>query len=219
MGSNELRLHWLLRSLTLERMPLDERSGLFRQACETASLGWLADFTRSAWTDYHPREGKEPEQPEKCLTTEVDADALRKLLHSRIEAAAADGSLLTHKDLPYLLHWWVDLTADDGATVRAWTSAAFGTDEGVRQLAKAFTSHGWTQGLGFAGMGDAVAKRVTQVSPKSMARLIDLEAFRPRAEGRGRCGGESRGHGVCGRMGTRGPRRPKLKRIKACSTS
>lgn len=189
MGSNELRLHWLLRSLTLERMPLDERSGLFRQACDTASLGWLADFTRSAWTDYHPREGKEPEPPEKCLTTEADADALRQLLHSRIEAAAADGSLLAHKDLPYLLHWWVDLTTDHGATVRAWTSAAFATDDGVRQLAKAFTSYGWTQGLGFAGMGDAVAKRVTQVSPKGMARLFDLEAFRPRAEAVAAAGG------------------------------
>lgn len=182
IGSNELRLHWLLRSLTSERLSLEERSDLLRQACNTASLGWLADFTRSAWTDYHPREGKEPEPPENCLTTEADAGQLRVLLHSRIEAAAADGTLLAHRDLPSLLHWWADLTADDGAGVRTWTSAAFATNCGVRQLAKAFTSYGWTQGIGFAGMGDAVAKRVTRVSPQSMARLIDLDAFRPRVE-------------------------------------
>jgi hypothetical protein len=76
----------------------------------------------------------------------------------------------------------MDLTTDDGATVRAWTSAAFANDHGVRQLAKAFTSYGWTQGMGFAGMGDAVAKRVTRVSLQSMVRLIDLDAFRPRVE-------------------------------------
>jgi predicted KAP-like P-loop ATPase len=189
IGNNELRLHWLLRALTKERMPLGERSALFRQACDTASLGWLADFTRSAWTDYHPREGKEREPPEKCLTTETDAEQLRTLLRSRIEAAAADGTLLTHKDLPFLLHSWVDLTTDDGAAVRAWTSAALATDDGVRRLAKAFTSYGWTQGLGFAGMGDAVAKRVTRVSPTGMARLMDLDAFRPRAEALASAGG------------------------------
>ena len=182
MSSNELRLHWLLRSLT-EHLSLDERSSLFRQACNTASLGWLADFTRSAWNDYHPREGKECEPPENCLTTEGDAEHLRVLLRSRIEAEAADGTLLAYKDLPYLLHCWMDLTTDDGATVRAWTSAAFATDQGVRQLAKAFTSYAWTQGMGFAGMmGDAVAKRVTRVSLQSMARLIELSAFLPRVE-------------------------------------
>lgn len=182
MGSNELRLHWLLRALTKERMTLDERSALFRNACNTASLGWLADFTRSAWTDYHPREGKEREPSEKCLTTEADAEALRGLLRSRIEAAAADGTLLAHRDLPFLLHWWTDLTGEGSSTVRAWTSTVFATDGGVRQLAKAFTSYGWTQGMGFAGLGDAVAKRVTHVSPQGMARLLDLEAFRARVE-------------------------------------
>jgi predicted KAP-like P-loop ATPase len=182
IGNNKLRLHWLLRSLTMERMPLDERSALFRQACETASLGWLADFTRSAWTNHHPREGKEREPPERCLTTEADAEELRVLLRTRIEAAAENETLLAHRDLPLLLYSWIELTADNSATVRAWTSAAFATDEGVRQLAKAFTSYAWTQGVGFAGMGDAVAKRVTRVSPTGMARLMDLDAFRLRVE-------------------------------------
>ncbi|MBL8473662.1 MAG: AAA family ATPase [Rhodocyclaceae bacterium] len=188
--NNEFRLHWLLRALTKERIPLDERSALFRQSCATASLGWLADFTTSAWTDYHPREGKECEPPENCLTTEADAEQLRILLRSRIEAAAADGTLLVHKDMSFLLHSWVDVTTDDGAAVRAWTSAAFATDDGVRYLAKAFTSHGWTQGIGFAGMGDVVAKRVTRVRPEGLARLIDKQAFLLRVEAVAAKGGD-----------------------------
>ena len=187
MATNELRLHWLLRALTKERMPLDERSAIFWHACSTASLGWLADFTRSAWTDYHPREGKEHELPENCLTTEADAEKLRILLLSRIEAAAADGTLLAHRDLPFLLHWWVDLTTDDGASVRAWTSAAIASDDGVRQLAKAFTSYGWTQ-----GMGDMVAKRVTRVSPEGMGKLMDLDTFRSRVEAIATAGADPR---------------------------
>ncbi len=182
MGSNKLRLHWLLRSLTKEHMSLGERSILFRQASETASLGWLADFTRSAWTDYHPQEGRERESPENCLTTETDAEQLRVLLLSKIEIAASDGTLLMHGDLPFLLYSWADLARDDGNAVRNWTSTVFSTDDGVRRLAKAFTSYAWTQGMGLAGMGDVVAKRVTRVSPKGMARLMDLNAFRTRVE-------------------------------------
>ncbi|MCZ2154943.1 MAG: KAP family NTPase [Bryobacterales bacterium] len=182
IGSNELRLHWLLRALTLDRMPLAERSAILIKACETASLGWLADFTRSAWTDYHPQEGRQPEPPEKCLTTEEDAERLRRLLRTRIEAAAEDGSLAGHRDLSFILSWWVELAADGGAEVRTWTSALFATDDGVRRLAKAFTSYGWVQGLGMAGLGDVVAKRVTRVHPKGMEKLLDLEAFRKRVE-------------------------------------
>jgi predicted KAP-like P-loop ATPase len=177
IGNNELRLHWLLRALTRERMSLDERSAIFRRACNAASLGWLADFTRSAWTNYHPMEGREPEPPENCLTTEEDVADLRVLLHSRIEAAAADGSLLAHRDMPFLLHWWLELAADDGTAVRAWTSAVLSADDGVRQFAKAFTSHGWTH-----GSGDIVARRTTRVSLKGMDRLIDLDLFRLRVE-------------------------------------
>jgi hypothetical protein len=81
-----------------------------------------------------------------------------------------------------LLHRWLDSATDDGAAVRAWTSAAFATNDGVRYLAKAFTSYAWTQGMGLAGMGDVVAKRVRRVSPSGMARLMDLDAFRPRVE-------------------------------------
>jgi hypothetical protein len=161
---------------------LDERSAIFRRACDTASLRRLADFTRSAWSDYHPREGQEREPPENCLTTEGDAEQLRVLLRSRIKAVAAVGTLLAHRDLPYLLHWWVDLTVDDGTVVRAWTSGAFASDDDVRQLAKAFTSYGWTQAIGFGGMDDVVAQRVTRVNLKGMARLLNLEEFRLRVE-------------------------------------
>lgn len=177
VGNNELRLHWLLRALTKDRLTLDERSAIFRQACVKASLSWLADFTRSAWMDYHPREGKEREPTENCLTTEADAEELRAFVLTRIEAAAADGTLLVHKDLRFLLHYWADLAADEGEKVRAWTSTAFSTDDGVRYLASAFTSYSWSQAI-----GDMVSRRQTQVRLESMAQLVDLDVFRQRVE-------------------------------------
>lgn len=178
--SNELRLHWLLRALTKE-MSLEERSAIFLQACRSASLGWLADFTRSAWADYHPREGKEKEPPDECLTTEADTDELPVMLLNGLEAASADGSLLAHRQLHFLLYSWHLFAHDDGAAVRQFVTSALASDDGVRRLAQAFTSYGWSHSMGFVGMGDAVAKRYSRVSLESMARFVDLELLKARA--------------------------------------
>ena len=182
MASNEMRLHWLLRSLTRDRFMLNQRSAIYVAACQTASLGWLASFADSAWADYHPREGKEPEPEEKCLTTAADAEALWKLLGDRIADASKNASFLKSRDLAYLLYRWSELANDDGVTVRQWTAAQMATDEGVKQLAIAFTSYGWSQGLGVAGLGDLVARRTTRAQVKGLDRLMDVVEFRRRVE-------------------------------------
>jgi hypothetical protein len=186
IGNNELRLHWLLRALLSDRMSLDARSAVVRQACATAGLGWLSDFTRSSWADYHPREGQEPESPDQCYTTEIDAQYLRELLNERIEAAAADGTLLAHRDLRFLLHSWADVAGDDGAKVKSWTTNVIGTDDGVRQLANAFKSYGWSQTF-----GDVVARRTINVSHSSIARLTALDVFRARVQALAESGNEA----------------------------
>jgi hypothetical protein len=177
IASNQLRLHWLLRALTKERMSLEERSTVFRRACESSSIGWLSDFVCSAWADYHPSEGEDCVRAEDCLTTEHDAIALRDLLKSRIEAASTDGILLQHPALSELLHSWNELANDDGETVRAWTKTVCASPDGVKALAKAFTTYGWA-----GAAGDLVAHRTTKVHIESMDRLVDLPAFRAHVE-------------------------------------
>ena len=115
------------------------------------------------------------------MTTDLDAGRLRDMLRARIIAAAADNTLASHRDLSFLLFSWSDLAGDDGEA-RIWTARLCSTDEGVKQLAKAFTSYGWSQGLGFAGLGDVVAKRTTRVRMKGMEKFVDLGAFRQRVE-------------------------------------
>jgi predicted KAP-like P-loop ATPase len=180
MASNDLRLHWLLRSLTRNRLSLNERSAVYVAACESASLGWLASFADSAWNDYHPREGSAPEPEEKCLTTAADAEALRKLLGDRIAEAAKNGALFGCRDLAYLLYRWCDLANDDGAAVKAWTASHLASDEGLKKFAAAFTAHGWSQGLG--GLGDLVARRTTRAQVQGLDRLMDVAEFRRRVE-------------------------------------
>jgi predicted KAP-like P-loop ATPase len=182
IGGNDLRIHWLLRELTRDRFSLQERSSGFIAACETASLGWLADFTSSAWGDYHPDEGKPPEPEDRCLTTLEDARHLRQILHQRLLQAAATGVLLNSKDLAYLLYRWVELEDNESIAVKAWTDAQLETDESTNKLIVAFTSYGWSQSTGFDGLGDLVAKRSIRAQVSGIDKILNKERFRERVE-------------------------------------
>jgi predicted KAP-like P-loop ATPase len=141
MGDNHLRIRWLLRRLTRERFDLPRRSAVFMAACGGAQLGWLVDFADSAYCDYHPRDGKNPEPEQNCLTTTADADMLRVKALERLRGAAASGELAAANNLAYLLFRWRALAGDDGAEVKAWANAQMDIDAMVATFAKAFTSY------------------------------------------------------------------------------
>jgi predicted KAP-like P-loop ATPase len=181
-ANNNLRIHWLLRRLTLERFNLNRRSTCFMAACKTAALGWLIDFAESAYRGYHPREGKSPEPEEKCLTTLRDAERLHKLALTRIRAASRSDELGQNKELPYLLYRWREFAEDNDGEVKRWVIKQLKQDAMVVALARAFTSHSWSQGLGFAGLGDRVARRNTRASVGSLDTIMNKDKFRKRVE-------------------------------------
>lgn len=182
IATNSLRLHWLLRRLTLERFSLARRSELFMLACRDAPLGWLIDFSESAWRDYHPREGKNPSPEEKCLTLAGDADELRKIELKAIQRAAKSGTLIDHRQLSYLLFRWRDLAGKDGAAVKKWIKTQLRRDEAAVKIAKAFTSYSWSHSVGFGGLGDRVSKRNTRASVDSLDLIMDSAEFRRTVE-------------------------------------
>lgn len=182
IGNNDLRIHWLIRKLTFERFSIEERSKIFMSACTGAALGWLVSFTESAYRNYHPREGRSPEPEENCLTTESDAEALRRKVLERIRIAAKSDELISNRRLPFLLFQWRDLANDDGKEVKDWTNHKLEQDATVVKLSEAFTSHSWTQGMGFAGLGDVVAKRHIRASVSGLESIMDKARFRARVE-------------------------------------
>jgi predicted KAP-like P-loop ATPase len=182
IGDNPLRIHWLLRCLALERFDLATRSGIFISACAGAGLGWLADFSESAYRDYYPVNDKPPEPEENCLTAEADAVALENLTLTRIPAAAQSGELLKANRLARLLFVWRELAKDDGAEVKAWTAQQFKNDATIATFARAFTTYSWSQGMGMAGLGDTVAKRNTRAGVGSLDKVLDLALLRSRVE-------------------------------------
>lgn len=181
-GSNTLRLHWLLRALLYDRTSLEERSEILTRAAQSASLGWLVDLAGSAWADYHPREGKDPEPPERCLLTPEDAKKLKASALAAIERAAEEGGLLEHPGLGHLLYRWLDFSSDRGERLRQWTDQTLGSDYAIARLAAAFTSHSWSHGMGLHGPGDLVAKRSDRAQVDGLEKLLDRERFRSRVE-------------------------------------
>jgi predicted KAP-like P-loop ATPase len=178
--NNPLRILWLARRVTLERWDLERRSAVLTEASKTAALGWLATFANSAYQDYHPREGNQPQPESECLITAHDADKLRGLALERIRSASQSGELAAQgeRELAYILYRWRDFADDDGAEVKQWTSDQLANDEIVVKFAEAFTG----QGMGFAGLGDRVAKRNIRASVSTLHSIMDKDRFRSRVE-------------------------------------
>lgn len=181
MGNTTLRYHWLIRRLTRDRFALDERTDVYMSSIENASLGWLVDFAASAKRDYRGREDG-PRREDDCLTNEDAVDPLIERALTAIRAAAGDGSLLQHKDLIYILYRWRDFMDNDPTEVRAWTDPLLADDEALLILAREMTGESWSQGMGFAGLGDRVAQRHVRAQVDENTDILDVDRFRAELE-------------------------------------
>jgi predicted KAP-like P-loop ATPase len=184
-ADNSLRLHWLLRQLTFKRMSLVERSDTLIAAMQNASISWLADFTRSAYGDYHPREGEEPELEEKCLTTSEDLKQLVALFLARVTRTAEDMSLARSPHLARILFIWERLKTAEENGPREWTSGLLDDESCLPVLARAFLGQSWSQELGgpkFGGLGDLVARKFDRATIKDAEAIIDLDRFESRLQ-------------------------------------
>ncbi|XTQ96177.1 KAP family P-loop NTPase fold protein [Xanthomonas sacchari] len=181
-AGTSLRIHWLIRRVTEDRFTIEEKSALYLNATEQASLGWLIDFVSSAYDDHHPREGREVDF-DTCLTT---ADAVPVLVArglERLRQAAQSDELLGRGDLLFLLYRWKEFAADDGVEVRAWLTDRMQRDEVLVVLAKALTGEAWTTGLGgFGSLGDRVSRRQVRAQINDDFALFDPVRFRMELE-------------------------------------
>ncbi|MGR7464334.1 KAP family P-loop NTPase fold protein [Klebsiella aerogenes] len=179
-GANtSLRYHWLIRRLTRDRFTIEERTALYLQAIETASMGWLVDFVSSARNDYLEPEGQQPAAPEDCLTTESVLPQLTELALKVIRTSAADGSLMRHPDLHYILYRWLNFMGDDPTEIRQWTDRLLESPAGLVALAKAMTGVSWSTGMGgFGFQGDRVSKATITAQIKEDSKIVDAGAFR-----------------------------------------
>jgi len=82
-----------------------------------------------------------------------------------------------HKRLSTLMFAWVRLNSGDASEVRAWTDRALDADAFMLALTENLPTDAWTHGMGFDGMGDRVARRITRVELAPYESVLDVPRF------------------------------------------
>lgn len=172
IGSNGLRLHWLMNKLLIGRLELKERSRIIGEAAKGANLGWLVDVAERC------AEQKKKERADgDRLVDDETTGAVVKLAVDGLKAAAADGNLARRDDVCTLLHSWKRLSADGLAAGRQFAGRYLEDDAFVVRLAKA--------AIGTSGVhssGDLVARRERSVRLEAIEAFVDADVFTARAE-------------------------------------
>jgi hypothetical protein len=182
-GNNKLRLHWLLRSILLDRTTLHERTEILARSIEGATLQWHLDISNDAWQDYHPSTpDSEPSSEAETLTTDVAAERLQARSLELLRAAAASDAILSAKNPARLLFDWDRLQPDGAGEVMAYTTQALGDDTKLYQLASAFLGKSYSHGMGgFGGEpADLVQRETDRAQVNGIDRLLDVDEFRRR---------------------------------------
>jgi predicted KAP-like P-loop ATPase len=175
IANTSLRYHWFIRRLTNDRFTIEERSALYADAVQTASIGWLVGFVSSAVDDYSEREGR-ARRPEDCLTDQATANNLKDLALRKIRDAAGNNSLLSHADLIGILYRWKDFVGSPEEP-KAWTDALLTNKEALVTFARSMTSQSWSQ-----TMGDAVSRATTVAQIRDDSEIFDAPRLRRELE-------------------------------------
>jgi predicted KAP-like P-loop ATPase len=165
IASNELRIHWLINRLILDRFGIEVRSQLFESAVEYAALGWLVDFARRCEGDLKPDKRSPDREP---IVTETTAKKIMNLALERLRRAASGGSLAIHPKLIFLLHKWIDFSGENSNEVREWIKSAFRDDSFIIIIVRHLISSGWSHVI-----GDRVARRSRSVQLEAIKELMD----------------------------------------------
>jgi hypothetical protein len=182
-GNNSLRLHWLPRSILLDRTTLQERTEILTRSIEGATLQWHLDISNDAWQDYHPSNpDSEPSSEAETLTTDVAAERLQARSLELLRAAAASDTILSAKNPARLLYDWDRLEPDGAGEVMAYRTRALGDDTTLYLLASAFLGKSYSHGMGgFGGApGDLVQRENDRAQVDGIDRLLDVDEFRRR---------------------------------------
>lgn len=177
-ASTPMRLNWLIRRLMEDRFDLDQKSEMLVAATQTASLGWLIDFTDAMVRSYSPTEGRTID-PSRLLVTEASLTGLKAQVLGRIRQAAESGELMQAPYVIDALYLWRAYGDDGGEQARTWANHQLEHDEALVRFARALTGESWTTGMGgFGSLGDRVSKRVPRAQITPNFDLFDLNAFR-----------------------------------------
>ncbi|WP_293458085.1 hypothetical protein [Phenylobacterium sp.] len=112
------------------------------------------------------------------IVNEAVARDFQQLALARVREAATDHSLAGSPSLGPLLFQWSNWTSVK--EVRMWTDQELSSDLFVIAMAQTTASVAWSQGMGFGGMGDRVARPSTRIHLKPYADMVDTSRLEAR---------------------------------------
>jgi hypothetical protein len=176
IGSNQLRMNWLINELVRRRLAQADRNRLFTETLPKASLGWAITLTGRLRSEHHPRNNDPPTVPDRCLVDSATARKLTATVLERIRHAAANGELPKLRHLLSVLFRWREFS-DTPDEVKQWTDTHLAENDFVVLLAEAATSTSWTAGLGLDGMGDRVSRGLPYIQMAGLDAVLDVGRF------------------------------------------
>lgn len=178
LASNEMRIHWLLNSLLIDRFDISMRSRIIMRASYDASLEWLISLSGRC-KNFKNKKAIGDDHDIEPLVDDETAESLYDYSLTRIRAAAEDGDLARMPRLDGILYRWCDRAGCD--EVKAWTDIQLANDEFVIALARDVVSEMWSHAMeGFGSLGDRVAKKTNYVNFNPLKSLLDIDRFKER---------------------------------------
>ena len=180
IANNNLRLHWLMNRLVIDRFDEAGREAIFGPAMEAASVAWAADFARRCREAFEPAADGREIPP--VVVGQPVAERFQALALAKLRDAAATGSLINHPALIVLLFEWGRLSPEGDVETRRWTDDQLANPLFVKAMVREMPSEVWSQGLGWDGMGDVVSRRSYRIDIQQFNRILDVPAFEARVD-------------------------------------
>lgn len=165
---------WRLGYQTLKRVPKENR---------VAFLTKILHSTKSVFSpiqlinalNHQIEEQETNESQDETLLTKEELIGLKKMCVEKIQAAVYDGTLITNRNLVFLLHAWREWESDEA--VNEYVAELIKTTDGLLALLKGF---GWEA---FSHTdGDHVEKRTKKMNKKSLAIFVDINVLDKRIQ-------------------------------------
>jgi predicted KAP-like P-loop ATPase len=169
---DDWRIGWVVQGL-LKRLPADQRASALTKSFDagralSTMVAEVITFGRQ-----HGRWGSGGSPPQERLLTEVEVDALQRLVLNRVYAAATSGALWAAAHPTTLLDVWARW--GDVAKMKEHVAARIEDDENLLAFLRLFAGHMHSHGL-----SDRVPRSELRLDPRRVAEFLDLAELTPR---------------------------------------
>src|SRR6266567_1074293 len=165
---------WRLGYQTLKRVAKENRVA-FLTTILTSTKSVFSPIQLIFALNHEIEEQEKKESQDEPLLTKEELSGLKPVCIVKIRAAATDGTLITNKNLNFLLLAWKEWESEE--SVKEYVAGVIKTQAGLLALLKGFEWESFSNTI-----GDRVAKRNKKMNKESLAIFIDIAELDKRVQ-------------------------------------